>query len=63
MNETSNNILKLLKRNQEFFNVTKNEENMKAMKKHKIWGDSKGISQICSLLSYSKQEHGFMNEN
>ena len=29
----ANNILKLLKRNQEFFNVTKNEENMEAMKK------------------------------
>ena len=28
-----NNILKLLKRNQEFFNVTRNEENMEAIKK------------------------------
>ena len=36
MNETSNNILKLLKSNQEFFNVTKNEENMEAMKKQEI---------------------------
>ena len=33
INEISNNILKLLKSNQEFFNVTKNEENMEAMKK------------------------------
>ena len=63
MNETSNNILKLLKSNQELFNVTKNEENMEAMKKQEIWGASKGMSQICSLLFYSKQEHGFMNEN
>ena len=51
----ANNILKLLKRNQEFFNVTKNEENMEAMKKQEIWGASKGISQICSLFSYTKQ--------
>ena len=58
MNEISNNILQLLKRNQEFFNVTKNEENMEAMKKQEIWGASKGMSQIYSLLSYSKQEHG-----
>ena len=57
-----NNILKLLKSNQEFFNVTKNEENMEVMKKQEIWGASKGMSQIYSLLSYSKQEHGFMNE-
>ena len=63
MNETSNNILKLLKSNQEFFNVTKNEENMEAIKKQEIWGASKGMSQIYSLLSYSKQEHGIMNEN
>ena len=53
----ANNILKLLKSNQEFLSVTKNEENME------IWGASKGMSQICSLLSYSKQEHGFLNEN
>lgn len=59
----ANSIIKLLKSNQEFFNVTKNEENMEAMKKHEIWGASKGMSQICSLISYSKQEHGFMNEN
>ena len=32
----ANNILKLLKSNQEFFNVTKNEENMEAMKKQEI---------------------------
>ena len=63
MNETSNNILKLLKSNQEFFNVTKNEENMETIKKQEILGASKGMSQICSLLSYSKQEHGFKNEN
>ena len=63
MNETSNNILKLLKSNQEFFNVIKNEENMEAIKKQEIWDASKGMSQIFSLLSYSKQEHGFMNEN
>ena len=56
MNEISNNILKLLKSNQEFFNVTKEEENMKAVKKQEIWGASKGMSQICSLLIYSKQE-------
>ena len=56
MNETSNNILKLLKSNQEFINVTKNEENMEAMKKQEIWGASMGMSQICSLLIYSKQE-------
>ena len=36
MNETSNNILKLLKSNQEFINVTKNEENMEAIKKQEI---------------------------
>ena len=36
MNETSNNILNLLKSNQEFFNKTKEEENMKAMKKQEI---------------------------
>ena len=29
----ANNILKLLKSNQRFFNVTKNEENMEAIKK------------------------------
>ena len=63
MNETNKNILKLLKSNQEFFNVTKNEENMEAMKKQEIWGASKGMSQIFSLLSYSNQEHGFMIEN
>ena len=56
MNEISNNILKLLKRNQEFFNVTKEEENMKAMKKQEIWGAPKSMSQICSLLIYRKQE-------
>ena len=56
MNEISNNILKLLKSNQEFFNVTKEEENMKAMKKQEIWGASKGISQFFSLLIYSKKE-------
>ena len=55
MNEIRNNILKLLKSNQEFFNVTKNEENMEAMKKQEIWGASKGMSQICSLLIYSKK--------
>ena len=58
-----NNILKLLKRNQEFCNVTKNEENMEAIKKQEIWGASKGMSQICYILYYRKQEHGFMNEN
>ena len=62
MNEISNNILKLLKSIHEFFNVTKNEENMEAMKKHEIWGASKGMPQIFSLLSYSKEEHGFVNE-
>ena len=59
----ANNILNLLKSNQEFFNVTKNEENMEAITKQEIWGVSKGMSKIYSLLSYSKQEHGFMNEN
>ena len=53
----ANNILQLLKSNQGFFNMTKNEENMEAIKKHEIWGASKGMSQIYSLLSYSKQEH------
>ena len=48
------NILELLKSNQEFFNVTKNEENMEAIKKQETWGASKGMSQIFSLLSYSK---------
>ena len=59
----ANNILKLLKRNQELFNVTKNEENMEAMKKQEIWGASKGMFLFFSLLSYSKQEHVIMNEN
>ena len=59
----ANNILQLLKSNQGLFNMTKNEENMEAIKKQEIWGASKGMSQICSLLSYSKQEHGIMNEN
>ena len=59
----ANNILELLKSNQGFFNMTKNEENMEAIKKQEISGSSKGMSQIYSLLSYSKQEHGFMNEN
>ena len=36
MNETSNKILKLLKSNQEFFNVTKEEENNETMKKQEI---------------------------
>ena len=31
-----NNILQLLKRNQGFFNMTKNEENIKAIKKQEI---------------------------
>ena len=57
------NILKLLKSNQGFFNVTRNEENMESIEKQEIWGASKGMYQICSLLSYSKQEHGIMNEN
>ena len=56
----ANNILKLLKSNKEFFNVTKNEENMEAMKKQEIWGASKGMSQIYSLLYYSNQEHGIL---
>lgn len=43
--------------------MTKNEETMEVMKKQEIWGASKGMSQMFSLLSYSKQEHGFMNEN
>ena len=59
----ANNILQLLKRNQGFFNMTTNEENMEAIKKQEIWGASKGMSQIYSLLYYSKQEHGIMNEN
>ena len=36
--------------------MTKEEENMKAMKIQEIWGASMGISQIYSLLIYSKQE-------
>ena len=36
--------------------MTKEEENMKAMKKQETWGASKGRSQIFSLLIYSKQE-------
>ena len=63
MNETSNNILKLLKSNQEFFNVTKDEENMEAMKKQEIWGASKGMSQIFLYWSITSKKHGFMNEN
>ena len=59
----ANNTLELLKRNQGFFNVTKNEENMEAIKKQEIWGASKGMSQIYSLLSCIKKEHGIMNEN
>ena len=43
--------------------MTKKEENIEAIKKQEIWGASKGMSQIYSLLSYSKQEHGVMNEN
>ena len=58
-----NNILELLKSNQGFFDMTKKEENIEATKKQEIWGASKGMSQIYSLLSYSKQEHGIMNEN
>ena len=58
----ANNILELLKSTQGFFNMTKNEENMEAINKQEIWGASKGMSQIYSLLSYSKKEHGFMNE-
>ena len=37
--------------------MTKNEENIEAIKKQEIWGASKGMSQIYSLLYYSKQEH------
>ena len=59
----ANNILHLSKSNQGFFNMTKNEENIETIKKQEIWGASKGMSQIFSLFSYSKQEHGFMNEN
>ena len=51
----ANNILQLLKSNEGFFNMTKNEENMETIKKQEIWGASKGMYQICSLLSYSKQ--------
>ena len=58
-----NNILQLLKSNQGFFNMTNNEENIEAIKKQEIWGVCKGMSQIYSLLSYSKQEHRIMNEN
>ena len=58
-----NNILQLSKSNQGFFDMTKKEENIEAIKKQGIWGASKDMSQIYSLLSYSKQEHGIMNEN
>ena len=54
----ANNILQLSKSNQGFFDMTKKEENIEAIKKQEIWGASKGMSQIYSLLSYSKQEHG-----
>ena len=37
--------------------MTKKEENIEAVMKHEIWGASKSMSQIYSLLSYSKQEH------
>ena len=59
----ANNILQLSKRNQGFFDMTKKEEKIEAIKKQETWGASKGMSQIYSLLSYSKQEHGIMNEN
>ena len=59
----ANNILQLSKSNQGFFDMTKKEENMEAIKKHEIWGASKGMSQIYSLLSYRNKEHGIMNEN
>ena len=59
----ANNILQLSKSNQGFFDMTKKEENIEAIKKQEIWGAFKGMSQIYSLLSYSKQEHGNMNEN
>ena len=58
-----NNIHQLSKRNQGLFDMTKKAENIEAIKKHETWGASKGMSQIYSLLSYSKQEHGIMNEN
>ena len=59
----ANNILQLSKIKQGFFDMTKKEENIEAIKKQDIWGASKGMSQIYSLLSNSKQEHGIMNEN
>ena len=59
----ANNILKLSKNNQGFFDMTKKVENIEAIKKQEIWGASKGMSQIYSLLSYSRQENGIMNEN
>ena len=43
--------------------MTKKEENIEAIKKHEIWGASKGMSQIYSLLSYSKQAHEIWMKN
>ena len=43
--------------------MTKKVENIEAIKKQEIWSASKGMSQIYSLQSYGKQEHGIMNEN
>ena len=63
INETSKQFVQLSKSNQGFFDMTKKEENIEAIKKQEIWGASKGMSQIYSLLYYSKQEHGIMNEN
>ena len=37
--------------------MTKEEENIEAIKKQEIWNSSKGLSQIYSLLSYIKKEH------
>ena len=37
--------------------MTKKEENIEAKKKQEIWGASKGMSHIYSLLSCSKQAH------
>ena len=53
----TNNILQLSKSNQGFFDMTKEEENIEAIKKQETWGASKGMFQIYSLLSYSKQKH------
>ena len=63
INETSKQFLQLSKSKQGFFDVTKKEENIEAVMKHEIWGASKSMSQIYSLLSYNKKEHEICMKN